>query len=55
MKYLRPELEFVRFANVDILTDSDALPIETESVIIDEPASFDEVVDFEEPVESVEG
>ena len=27
MKYTRPELDYVRFTNVDILTDSDELPI----------------------------
>lgn len=27
MKYTRPEVDFVRFENVDILTDSDELPI----------------------------
>ena len=26
MKYMRPEMEFIRFENADILTDSDDTP-----------------------------
>ena len=41
MKYTRPELEHIRFENVDILTDSDELPIIPAGEEL-EPDSFDE-------------
>jgi hypothetical protein len=40
MKYTRPELDYVRFTNVDILTDSDELPI-IPAEAEDELESFD--------------
>ena len=40
MRYLRPELEVIRFAAVDILTGSNETPIEIEKVD-GEPDSFD--------------
>ena len=41
MKYSRPEMEFVRFTNQDILTESNDTPI-MPAEIGDEPASFDQ-------------
>ena len=48
MKYVRPELDFVRFDKVDILTDSDELPIIPAGEDL-EPESFDEPGDFIDP------
>lgn len=39
MKYTKPEMEFVRFTNQDIITGSNETPIFS---IGDEPASFDQ-------------
>lgn len=41
MKYMRPEMEFVRFTNQDILTESNDTPI-FPAEIGEEPASFDQ-------------
>lgn len=41
MRYVKPELELIRFQNHDILTDSDELPI-IPAEVGEEPASFDE-------------
>ena len=41
MKYVRPEMDYVRFENNDILTDSNELPI-IPAEVGEEPASFDE-------------
>ena len=49
MKYTRPELDDVRFENVDILTDSDELPIIPAE--FEEPEGFEEPADFVDPAE----
>ena len=47
MPYLRPEMEIVRFATCDILTDSNELPI-IPAEIEDDLESFDEPVGGED-------
>ena len=43
MKYTRPEMEYIRFEDVDILTESNELPIM--HVDLEEPESFSEPAD----------